>query len=144
MAPTLTPEQLIMTTADRDYFLNCIKTLCIGSHSDVTRTAQTLQEMLQSLPVVSGEPVAYLAHYYIEPTIHTEADAGFDVVEPTTENAFPVFTSPQALTPITADDVSDACVRELWAIGRLTDLGHLGKSDVVVYLNTFLKHRKEA
>lgn len=46
-------DKLIMTTADRDYFLKCIKTLCTGSHSDSTRTAQTLQDMLQSLPVVS-------------------------------------------------------------------------------------------
>lgn len=131
-------DQLIMTTAERDLTLEALRIQWNAAPADAEPKINEARNMLQSLPMVTGEPVAYLAHFYIEPTIHTEAEDGFDVVEPIAEGAFPVYTSPQALAPITVDDVTDEMVDEYH---KDIAFSQYAKLIITAAYNAVIKHR---
>lgn len=82
-------DKLIMTIEQFDTILTLLEDSTIG-YKDFRKIA----DVMQSLPMVDSEPVAYLSHYHLDPTMHTEADQGFEVVDSMAKDAFPVYTSP--------------------------------------------------
>jgi hypothetical protein len=44
---------------------------------------------------LTQDPIAWIKPWYIEPTMQSEADDGFDVCNPSDDGAFPVFTKEQ-------------------------------------------------
>lgn len=73
-----------------------------------------LADVRRDLAKPEGEPVAYLAPWNVEPTMHSDADDGLELVEPSHEGAFPVYTHPPAPhKPITAADVTDEMVESI-------------------------------
>lgn len=138
----MTEPTYLLTEADKDYFIKCIKTLCTGSHSDVTKTAQTLQGMLQSLPMVSGEPFAYhlqerdnvdfiYAHEYSnhEDRMH---ERGGKVTR--------LYTSPQALTQQIGMEAADFAG---WLVEHV-EQEIIYEERLLGWLGKWLKHRSEA
>jgi hypothetical protein len=99
---------------------------------------------LQSLPVLEGEPVAWLKFEQWNNVVDSfdyfsvceEGDIGDDKAP-----AFPVYTHPAPFTPITADDVTDKVVMHLWSIGLLTHTGVEGKKVVQQIVNAFMPSR---
>lgn len=147
----MTEPTYLLTEADKDYFIKCIKTLCTGSHSDVTKTAQTLQGMLQSLHMVSGEPVAWTWDTMGSGGMSGYRIAHFQINKPkkttTMFDLTPLYTSPQALTPITADDVTPAMLKEWNKIFGLGDMSVASPKDgeiMAAAYNAVIKHRSEA
>jgi len=49
------------------------------------------------------EPICYLTHWYIEPTMHSEADEGFEECQAGDLDAFPVYTSPPEQSIVQTD-----------------------------------------
>jgi hypothetical protein len=124
---TTTPEQLIMTTAQRDGFIQAL----MGDGDTNEAVA-----MLQSLPMVSAEPVGRIiaspANTYVEVEWVNDCipDAGATL-----------YISPQALTPITPDDVTDEMVQQ-WKLSGAES--YEPKKDIAAAYNAVRKHRGEA
>jgi hypothetical protein len=110
---------------------------CIDSHLN------NAVAILQSLPMVSAEPVAHIYPWVLErfATAETTGRAYSVAVECADGVSVPLYTSPQALTPITADDVSDKTVIDLWRIGVLTSTGTQGKEIAAKVYNAVIKHK---
>lgn len=121
-------DKLIMTTAERDDILHA---LSVPEHADDGEIATAIA-MLQSLPMVSGEPAAWRHD-------HGEENGGFEYYEEAScDKCQPLYTSPQALTPITADDVTDEMVHESCFINVFN-----AKQQIATVFNLVNKHRSE-
>jgi hypothetical protein len=102
------------------------------------REHKDAMEMLQSLPMVSAEPVAWRRFddiaWHVELTTNDDYD-GWD----------PLYTSPQALTPISADDVTDEMYNE-WQKVFGESITYCPKDSEIMAAayNAVIKHRSEA
>lgn len=107
--------------------------------------------MLQSLPVVSAEPVAWMrnpeAETHYKPFMSEIHRSSWieELPNGSVERLYsiPLYTSPQALTTITADDVTD----EMWkAYYKTIPETTIEKSDFAAAVNAYLaiNHRSEA
>ena len=94
-------------------------------------------ELQDKYALVDSEPVAYMR--YVERG-HAPDDywTDLEICDVDTKDAFPVYTSPQALTPITADDVTDEMVS---AYHTTTSSS---KEAILRIVNAWIKHRSEA
>lgn len=96
-------DQLIMTTAEREQLQNTLKQCWHTVSPETDPLIASSEALLQSLPMVSGEPVAWRRYeeafncHNITANPKVSTDKSFE----------PLFTSPQALTKISADDVTD-------------------------------------
>ena len=129
--------------------------VALGIHPDfdADNLVDSATEMLQSLPMVEGEPAAWQIKFkdqngtQRQVTYTHNAIGDYRQIDP---NAIcdPLYTSPQPLQPITADDVTDEMIHN-WhantfgaqAMGGVTD-----RDMIVAAVNAFnpVKHRSEA
>lgn len=91
--------------------------------------------ILQSLSIVRGEPVAHMYPWDLErfATNETTAHAYSVSVGCPDGTSVPLYTSPQPLQPITADDVPDSLCFETGE----------DKEKIVEIYNAVIKHRSE-
>ena len=107
-------------------------------------------DILQSLPMVSAEPVAWAIRIGNSPNwsyCDTESDADFYGKRSVMRyEKKPLFASPQALTPITADDVTDEMVKSYINEAKSIDIAtaNINKSIMAAAYNAVIKNRSEA
>ena len=150
-------DKLILTTAQRDAQIEALtnskEAIATSLHfgvdevqaaSDISSLNAAI-DMLQSLPMVSGAPVAWM--------VTTEMQDGTRSTYPTTGRykhvrdvcdfgePIPLYTHAQPLTPITADDVTDEMRTEFQTNSTF---GGLSIDLIVAAYNAVIKHRSEA
>lgn len=153
-------DQLIMTTAQRDKQYAALENSIDAVTQEITdhkvmwgeeaipsRVAQRqnlvlkerehkdAMEMLQSLPMVTDTPKAYILQN------SEDSHKKLSWVENVDCESIPLFTSPQALTPITADDVTDE-MHETFNMTRIP-FGPDREIMAAAY-NAVIKHRGKA
>jgi hypothetical protein len=125
----MTDKLYLITEAQRDLLL--ANHLMLKHETDV----------LQSLPMVSGEPAAYMfrTDEYFEIGGLAPLPSKRDLLEIAEQGATVIhlYTSPQALTPITADDVTEAIRQEFLTKDVLDEA-------IATVFNFIVKHRSEA
>lgn len=120
-------DKLIMTTEQREHIT---KVLMSTPKNDDANKALA---MLQSLPMVSAEPIGYTNDSYKD----SRVDGGSFFSSPTSSYVNPLYTSPQALTKISADDVTEAIRQEFLSKDVLDEA-------IAAAYNAVIKHRSEA
>lgn len=124
-------DKLILTTAQRAGFIQALN----GDGDTEVAIA-----MLQSLPMVQGEPVAYRQKRLLGKNKHWHYDA--HEINPDYLHEFePLYTSPQPLQTITADDVTDDMVR---VMSYFHGYAPTDKEVIAAAYNAVIKHRSEA
>lgn len=120
----MTDKLYLITEADRD---NILHALSVPEHADEGENATAIV-LLQSLPMVSGEPVAYRYSFSCgEVWTLSNLEPGKAIrVEALVES---LYTSPQPLQPITAADITPAMHREWNKIFRADDMSVATPSD---------------
>lgn len=103
-----------------------------------------VKEMLQSLPMVSGEPVAYRL---VDPDF-AKKHHYFDLneVEPVKHVLEPLYTSPHPLQPISANDVTDEMIDELAKQCPTYNTVEVDRQIIAASVNIYdavIKHRSE-
>ena len=155
-----------MTDAQRDEHITALKevdALLSKLNQPRHRGLEAAIAMLQSLPMASAEPLAWFENEGFMPDVGNKkvdlnwGDGTFS--NRVIANQFPwhkLFSpcivewrysdkpSPQPLQPITADDVSDKTIIDLWRIGVLTSTGTQGKEIAMKVYNAVIKNRSEA
>lgn len=98
-------------------------------------------KMLQSLPMVDREPVAWMnpnSPYSVMTTNQKEHNEFQYSDEFLAGHTQPLYTSPQALTPITAADITDEMVEYIATHLRVK------REIMALSINSWIKHRSEA
>lgn len=110
-------------------------------------------KVLQSLPMVSGEPVAYMFKNNEGTEIGglTPLPSKRDLLEIGKQGAtvIPLYTSPQPLKPITADDVTDEMLQDIFpksfsGLNKDVTVHKRVKGDIANIYNAVIKNRSEA
>ena len=97
-------DKLILTTAQREQSLTAFKevdALLSKLNQPRHRGLEAAIAMLQSLPMVEGEPVAFVMGIYADTS---------DEISVSLPRGMALYALPQPLQPITADDVADQMV----------------------------------
>lgn len=102
-----------------------------------------IAETIDSLPELTGKPAAWIWKFqdgseevvFVAP--HRLDPDSDDIPTSIT----PLYTSPQPLQPITADDVTDELHWLLWRDSLLMHTGQQGKEFVAKIVNAWIKHR---
>lgn len=89
--------------------------------------------IMQSLPLITGEPVAWRRFDAIDVAWRVELTTNDDY-----DGWEPLYTSPQALTPITAADITDEMVEYIATHLRVK------REIMALSINSWIKHRSEA
>lgn len=151
----MTDKLSLITERQRNDFIAAFSTLIFTTNTEPStdRLVGKLQNhaeikkqlnMLQSLPMVDGEPVARILHSKAPSSCGTVAKTFKEVPKDKwsshwTEGTL-LYTSPQALTPITADDVTDEMVTTYHKAHNYD----YRKDIIVNAVNAWIKHRGEA
>ena len=103
--------------------------------------AEKIAMLLQSLPMVDSVPICHLRAR----TASTPWNS-FEPVPRDMDNAFPVYTSPQALTQISADDVTDEMINDCLPHWMMTELEDVREIFVQIYnavIKIGVKHERK-
>ena len=110
-------DQLIMTTVQREQLQNTLKQCWHTVSPETDPLIASSEAMLQSLPMVDSQPVtteslldAVVRAWCYPCNAHKTMDA--DLALAMCTEVSKLYTSPQALTPITTDDVTDEMLKK--------------------------------
>lgn len=133
----------LITEAQRDQFPELIDSLLYGTQKDVLVAKNAIIAMLQSLPVVDSEVLATVTD--VPPAFGYSTYIRWHN-SPPPRTGTRLYTSPQALTPITADDVTDEMVKSYINEAKSIDIAtaNINKSIMAAAYNAVIKNRSEA
>lgn len=127
-------DQLIMTTAEREQLQNTLKQCWHTVSPETDPLIASSEALLQSLPMVDSEPVSLRDAVFKVCEGYTLHEGARKILETA------LFASPQALTPITAADVTDEMVESYINEAKNIDIAtaNINKSIIAAAYNAVI------